>query len=306
MLAFAVLPAAVQPTAARADNPIVQTIYTADPAPLVLQRPGLPLHRARRGRLDLLHDEGLAGLVLRRHGELDRPRLADEPGHLQLGERRRVGGPGRLPQRQVLLVRAGDEPGDRPDGHRRGGRRTAPPARSATRIGRPLVENGEIDPTVFIDDDGQAYLYWGNPNLWYVRLNADMISYSGSPTQIPLTTAGFGTRTGDAEPAHAVRGRALGLQAQRPVLQRVRGEVLLGVHRLLHRARPDRAVDLPRHGHAHPGQQLHQPRRHHRLQRRLVLLLPQRRAAGRRRLHPLGRGGEVHLQRRRHASRRST
>ncbi len=31
-----------------------------------------------------------------------------------------------------------------------------------------------------------------------MRLNADMISYSGSPTQIPLTTAGFGTRTGDA------------------------------------------------------------------------------------------------------------
>ena len=30
-------------------------------------------------------------------------------------------------------------------------------------LGRPLVENGEIDPTVFIDDDGQAYLYWGNP-----------------------------------------------------------------------------------------------------------------------------------------------
>ena len=92
----------------------------------------------------------------------------------------------------------------------------------------------------------------------------------------------------------------MGLQAQRPVLHRVRGEVLLGVHRLLHGARPDRAVDLPRHDHAHAGQQLHQPPRRHRLQRRLVLLLPQRRAAGRRRLHPLGRGGEVHLQRRRH------
>lgn len=26
-------------------------------------------------------------------------------------------------------------------------------------IGRPLVENDEIDPHVFIDDDGQAYLY---------------------------------------------------------------------------------------------------------------------------------------------------
>lgn len=34
-----------------------------------------------------------------------------------------------------------------------------------------------IDPTVFIDDDGQAYLYWGNGTCWYVKLNEDMISY---------------------------------------------------------------------------------------------------------------------------------
>ncbi|MEO7934390.1 MAG: glycoside hydrolase family 43 protein [Chthoniobacterales bacterium] len=48
-------------------------------------------------------------------------------------------------------------------------------------LGRPLIDkaNGYIDPTVFIDDDGQAYLYWGNPELWFVKLNKDMISYSG-------------------------------------------------------------------------------------------------------------------------------
>ncbi len=33
---------------------------------------------------------------------------------------------------------------------------------------------------MFIDDNGQAYLYWGNPNLWYVQLNADMISLRGN------------------------------------------------------------------------------------------------------------------------------
>ncbi|MDP4203186.1 MAG: glycoside hydrolase family 43 protein [Bacteroidota bacterium] len=45
-------------------------------------------------------------------------------------------------------------------------------------IGAPLlIGYGYIDPTVYIDDDGQAYLYWGNPNLWHVKLNADMISY---------------------------------------------------------------------------------------------------------------------------------
>jgi arabinoxylan arabinofuranohydrolase len=48
-------------------------------------------------------------------------------------------------------------------------------------IGKPLIKSGpqDIDPTILIDDDGQAYLYWGNPELYYVKLNADMISYSG-------------------------------------------------------------------------------------------------------------------------------
>jgi len=64
--------------------------------------------------------------------------------------------------------------------------------------GSPLVTSSEIDPTVFIDDDGQAYLYYGNPNLFYVKLNENMISYSGSVVQVPLTQAGFGVRTGDA------------------------------------------------------------------------------------------------------------
>jgi len=52
-------------------------------------------------------------------------------------------------------------------------------------IGKPLIGGkfDSIDPTVFIDEDGQAYLYWGNPNLWYVKLNKDMISYSGEPVK---------------------------------------------------------------------------------------------------------------------------
>lgn len=37
----------------------------------------------------------------------------------------------------------------------------------------------DIDPTVFIDDDGQAYLYWGNNACYAVKLNKDMISYDG-------------------------------------------------------------------------------------------------------------------------------
>lgn len=68
-------------------------------------------------------------------------------------------------------------------------------------LGKPLVHsgNGDIDPTVFIDDDGQAYLYWGNPYLKYVKLNEDMISYSGEVITVPFTEEGFGKRTGNAQ-----------------------------------------------------------------------------------------------------------
>ena len=46
-------------------------------------------------------------------------------------------------------------------------------------IGKPLHDGSwdYIDPTVFIDDDGRAYLYWGNPNIYYAELNDDMISF---------------------------------------------------------------------------------------------------------------------------------
>lgn len=49
-------------------------------------------------------------------------------------------------------------------------------------IGKPLIggQYDSIDPTVFIDDDGQAYLCWGNPRCWYVKLKKDMISYDTS------------------------------------------------------------------------------------------------------------------------------
>jgi hypothetical protein len=49
-------------------------------------------------------------------------------------------------------------------------------------IGKPLIggKYDSIDPTVFIDDDDQAYLCWGNPRCWYVKLNKDMTSYDTS------------------------------------------------------------------------------------------------------------------------------
>ncbi|MBP1619058.1 MAG: glycoside hydrolase family 43 [Bacteroidetes bacterium] len=62
-------------------------------------------------------------------------------------------------------------------------------------LGKPLIINGNwsnIDPTVYIDNDGQAYLYWGNGSLYYVKLNEDMISYSGDIVTVPISVESFG------------------------------------------------------------------------------------------------------------------
>lgn len=71
-------------------------------------------------------------------------------------------------------------------------------------LGKPLIPASQmtgcnathgwrgLDPTVFIDDDGQAYLYWGNNVLYWVKLNADMISYSGSISCLPQNDPAFG------------------------------------------------------------------------------------------------------------------
>ena len=68
-------------------------------------------------------------------------------------------------------------------------------------LGKQLVDSDhlwqDIDPTVFVDDDGQAYLYWGNPSVWYVKLNEDMISYDKSIgdngiVSVEMTKGSFG------------------------------------------------------------------------------------------------------------------
>lgn len=60
-------------------------------------------------------------------------------------------------------------------------------------IGGSLIRNSshDIDPTVMIDDDGQAYMYWGNPKVYWVKLNEDMISYSGEINQDSTTPANY-------------------------------------------------------------------------------------------------------------------
>lgn len=62
-------------------------------------------------------------------------------------------------------------------------------------LGKPLYDNGSwdnIDPTAFVDDDGRAYLYWGNPHIYYAELNKDMISIKGEVHRLEQTVEGFG------------------------------------------------------------------------------------------------------------------
>ena len=183
--------------AAHADNPIVQTIYTADPAPLVYN-----------GRVYVYtgHDEDNSTYFTmkewRVYSSADMVNWTDHGSPMSLTT---FGWASANAWAGQVVNRNGKFYWYVPVTNRATGRMaigvgvsTSPTGPFTDALGHPLVENGEIDPTVFIDDNGQAYLYWGNPNLWYVRLNTDMISYSGSATQIPLTTTGFGTRTGNA------------------------------------------------------------------------------------------------------------
>ena len=58
-------------------------------------------------------------------------------------------------------------------------------------IGKPLVGPGAgfIDPSVFIDDDGRAYLVWGNcggdPGCWYAELKDNMVELASEVKTVP-------------------------------------------------------------------------------------------------------------------------
>lgn len=61
-------------------------------------------------------------------------------------------------------------------------------------IGKPLLTNADcfasthswtcIDPAVFIDDDGQAWLFWGNGVCYYAKLKENMIEIDGAIKKI--------------------------------------------------------------------------------------------------------------------------
>ncbi len=178
-----------------ADNPIVQHIFTADPAPMVH---GDTVYLYTSHDEDVTVNNFFTMNDWRVWSSKDMVNWTDHGSPLSYHSFSWATGKAWAPHcierngRFYLYVPVSDAIGvavaDSPTG----------PFEDA--IGRPLVSNYQyIDPTVFVDDDGQAYLYFGNPKLWYVRLNDDMISHSGQVEQIPMTTESFGQRNGDAE-----------------------------------------------------------------------------------------------------------
>ena len=58
-------------------------------------------------------------------------------------------------------------------------------------LGKPSISKGEggttaMDPNIFIDDDDQAYLYYGQGQLCVVKLKQDMITKDGEIAKITL------------------------------------------------------------------------------------------------------------------------
>ncbi|WP_437323610.1 glycoside hydrolase family 43 protein [Sorangium sp. So ce381] len=185
--AMALATAAAIPSPARADNPIVQTSYTADPAPMV-----------HEGRLYLYtsHDEDVSVNNFYTMNDWHLYSTTDMVNWTDHGTPAGY---------KTFSWGTGDAWA--PQGIARNGKYYLyVPLNNATgaKIGVGVSDNvagpfmdplgkalaqqgsGNIDPTVFVDDDGQAYMYWGNGTLRYVKLNSDMITTSGNITNVAL------------------------------------------------------------------------------------------------------------------------
>ena len=47
-------------------------------------------------------------------------------------------------------------------------------------------DKDDIDPTILVDDDGQAYIFWGNQQCYYARLKENMIELDGPIKTVSL------------------------------------------------------------------------------------------------------------------------
>lgn len=184
-----------------ADNPIIQTVQTADPSPMV---------HGDRVYLYTGHDEDKSTWFVmkdwRVFSSADMVNWTDHGSPLSLKtfdwatKDAWAGQPIERDGKFYWYVPVTGKGGQTCIGVAVGDSPTGP---FKDAIGKPLIAkgSGNIDPTVFIDDDGQAYLYWGNPALKYVKLNKDMISYDESVgiNTVEFTPENFGKRTKEGD-----------------------------------------------------------------------------------------------------------
>jgi hypothetical protein len=174
----------------RADNPIVQTNYTSDPAPMVYD-----------GTMYLIttHDENVAGqpcsavagYTLCRWFGFSSTDMVNWTDHGTVASWSTFSWASTAAWAPQAIPRNGNFYLYVPLSNKSGGTvigvgvSTSPVGPYQDALGQPLITagcagaSGDIDPTVFIDDDGQAYLYFGRSAPGYVKLNSDMISYAG-------------------------------------------------------------------------------------------------------------------------------
>ena len=180
--------------AATAQNPFVQTWFTSDPAPLVVgdrmyvytghDEDGADFFWMQEWRVystdDMVNwqDHG-SPLALESFSWADDRAWASQTIERNGKYYWYICAHSRLSRGMAIGVAVSDSP--------------TGPFRDA--LGKPLYENGSwdhIDPTVMIDDNGQAWLYWGNPRVYCVKLKEDMISLDGEVFNLEMTEEGFG------------------------------------------------------------------------------------------------------------------
>jgi len=198
-LGAVLLPAA----GARADNPIVQTNFTSDPAPMV-----------SNGRVYLIttHDENtagqpctaVAGYTLCQWFAYSSADMVNWTDHGVVASWKSFSWAGTAAWAPQAIPRNGKFYIYVPLNNTSGstvigvGVSSSPTGPYTDAIGKPLVTagcsggTGDIDPTVFIDDDEQAYLYFGRSVPGYVKLNSDMISYTGGVQCPTVNSQSFG------------------------------------------------------------------------------------------------------------------
>ena len=175
------LAAFVLPYTISAMNPIVQDVYTADPAPMVCSDGRLYVYTSHD------EDETVGGFYTMNDWKCystdDMVNWTDHGTVLSYHEfewaKENSSWAGQVVEKDgkfYYYVPINAKNGQTAIGVAVGDSPTGP---FTDPLGEPLVGPAPnyIDPTVWIDDDGQAYLYWGNPDLYCVVLNDDMISY---------------------------------------------------------------------------------------------------------------------------------